>query len=261
MRFKKGWVFSQVPIWVTCDATLTDGAHRVYCYLAWRQGRDPCCWPSAERMAADLHVSRTTARRHLRELERVGYVKTQPRVGRSSLYTVVADPGGASERYTPDARGRNLRAKGRMGQASSEATGVSGKHDGPPPSDMTPARDRSDGPPPSGMSGTPVTGDDHDDRKGRESGDRENEERELELWPSVLRELEGCLTQTAFKQWFAGSAGRVKGNVVLVGLENERTVDWVKHRFHRTMLRTVRQVLDDADLEVAYDVMPSRTSG
>lgn len=180
-KFKKGWVFSQIAIWVTCDATLSDGAHRVYCYLAWRQGRDSCCWPSVERMAADLHVSRATARRHLRELERVGYVKTQPRVGRSSLYTVVADPNGASDKYGPDARGQNLRAEGGRDEASSEATGVRGKDDGPPPSDVIPTRDRSDGPPPSGMSGTPVTGDGHDDRKGQESEERKNEERDFEL--------------------------------------------------------------------------------
>lgn len=258
MKFKKGWVFSQVPIWVTCDATLSDGAHRAYCYLAWRQGHDDWCWPSVERMAADLHVSRTTARRHLRELESVGYVKTKPRVGRSSLYTVVADPRGASEQYTPDSCAYHLSVEGGTDQPSAEATGVPGKNDVPPRSDVTPSPVKSDGPPPSGMSGTPVRGDDHDDRKGRESEYRENEERGLEFWSSVLRELKGCITRSAFEEWFAESVGRLKGNTVVVGLEDKRTVDWVSHRLHQTLLRTVRRVLDDHDLEVVYDVFTER---
>jgi DNA-binding transcriptional MocR family regulator len=80
MKFrKKGWVFAQTPIWAACDPNISDGAHRLLVYLAWRQGNDNGCWPSRARMARDLNASRETIRRRLRELEDAGYLITARR--------------------------------------------------------------------------------------------------------------------------------------------------------------------------------------
>jgi DNA-binding transcriptional MocR family regulator len=102
MKFtKKGWIFAQTPIWTICDPNITDGALRLFAYLAWRQGNDNSCWPSVPTMAHDLNVSEQTIRRRLRELESENYLVTTHRIGRSSDYSLVADPDDASSKYTP----------------------------------------------------------------------------------------------------------------------------------------------------------------
>ncbi len=60
---KKGWTFAQTPIWAACDPDLSDGAHRLLVYLAWRQGSDNACWPSLSTMARDLGAHADTIRR------------------------------------------------------------------------------------------------------------------------------------------------------------------------------------------------------
>ncbi|MGD8997339.1 MAG: helix-turn-helix domain-containing protein, partial [Anaerolineae bacterium] len=78
------------------ESRLSAPAFRLLAYLAWRHGSDNTCWPSISCMAADLHASNDTVRRHLRELEHLGYLHTTDRVGRSSVYSLTANPGGAA---------------------------------------------------------------------------------------------------------------------------------------------------------------------
>lgn len=129
----KGWTFSQVPIWATCDERISDKAARVMAYLVWRQGTNPTCWPSQDRIAQDMHCSGQTIHRAIQELEENGYVIVTPRPGRSNHYTVVAQPEGAAQYY---------------------------------PDETTPIK--NDTPPLSKMIGAPIKNDTHNDSKERE---------------------------------------------------------------------------------------------
>lgn len=61
----------------------------VYIYLTDRANKDGICWPSIPTIAKDLKLSESTTRRALRDLRRVGLVKTEQRFrengGNSSL--------------------------------------------------------------------------------------------------------------------------------------------------------------------------------
>lgn len=100
---KQGWTFAQVPIWAICDPRISDGAKTLLAYLVWRQGENPDAWPSVQRMADDLRVSKSTVSRRIEELDAVGYTHITYRPGQSSLYAMVADPDNASHQYTPGA--------------------------------------------------------------------------------------------------------------------------------------------------------------
>lgn len=68
---------------------LPSRAVTVYLYLQKRANSEHQCWPSIRRIAADLHLSRRTVERALRDLERNGWVKAEQRWrengGKSSL--------------------------------------------------------------------------------------------------------------------------------------------------------------------------------
>ena len=72
---------------------LSHRARAVYMYLKDRADRESRCWPGIKTIAADLHLSRSTVKRALNDLERHGYIQRTPRYrgngSRSSnLYTL-----------------------------------------------------------------------------------------------------------------------------------------------------------------------------
>lgn len=64
---------------IYADHSLPQRAKTVYMYLHDRSGTAGNCWPGIRTIAADLHVSRSTIKRALRDLEKAGYLKTECR--------------------------------------------------------------------------------------------------------------------------------------------------------------------------------------
>lgn len=78
---------------VYADETLPHRAKTVYMYLHDRGGTTGNCWPGIRTIAADLHLSRSTVKRALRELEKAGYLQKEHRFrpngsSTSNLYIV-----------------------------------------------------------------------------------------------------------------------------------------------------------------------------
>ncbi len=242
MKFERdGWIFAQTPIWAACDPNISDGAHRLLTYLDWRQGNDDCCWPSISRMAGDLGVCGETIRRRLRELEEAGYLVTRRRVGRSNLYSLIADPDGASEKHTPTPRtgvGGNLTPG--VGGGPTAGGGRPHKTVGGPPTESRVT------------SQTPVG---HDDTKGREKGEREEDDEQAAGWPSVLKNLRLQMARSTFDQWLSDATARRDGETLVVQLTSEEALTWVSGRLDGIVRRTVERLFE-GDLTVAYEVRP-----
>lgn len=79
---------------------VADLPHRdvsVYMYLRDRADAEGKCWPGIKRIAADLHLSRSTVKRALADLERAGFLTRQERRREngsrtSNLYIISAEP-------------------------------------------------------------------------------------------------------------------------------------------------------------------------
>ena len=191
---------------------------------------------------------RETIRWRLRELEDAGYLITRQRTGRSSEDSLVADPDGASERFT---RGPNDPAPdtphNREGGTPHRAVGAV-------PSNGRGPRRRSEGVPPSDRRPTPHKPEAHDDRKGREKEKKEKVDGELALWPVVLNNLKLQMLESTFNLWFADASGRREGDTICVELQNQRALEWVSQRLHLVVSTTVRRVLEDDDLVVEHEL-------
>lgn len=64
---------------IYADHLLPHRARTVYMYLRDRGDAQQKCWPSIKTIAADLHLSRSTVKRALDELEQHGYLERLPR--------------------------------------------------------------------------------------------------------------------------------------------------------------------------------------
>ena len=78
---------------IYADHLLPHRARTVYMYLRDRVDAQQKCWPSIKTIAADLHLSRSTVKRALGELEQHGYLERLPLYrpngsSTSNLYTV-----------------------------------------------------------------------------------------------------------------------------------------------------------------------------
>lgn len=78
---------------IYADEDLPHRARAVYMYLRDRSGSAGSCWPGINRIAADLHLSRSTVKRALNELTAKGYLIKEERhrpngSSTSNLYTV-----------------------------------------------------------------------------------------------------------------------------------------------------------------------------
>ena len=64
---------------IYADSSMPHRAKAVYMYLQDRMNGQRQCWPGIPRIAGDLHLSETTVKRALRELERSGYIQREQR--------------------------------------------------------------------------------------------------------------------------------------------------------------------------------------
>ncbi len=60
-------------------AELPHRAVTVYMYLKNRSNTNGDCWPAVKTIARDLHLSRATVQRALRDLEQSGWLVKEPR--------------------------------------------------------------------------------------------------------------------------------------------------------------------------------------
>lgn len=78
---------------IYADRNLPHRAKTVYIYLRSMSASKGECWPGIKTIAADLHLSRSTVKRALNDLERRGYIQRTPRYREngsrsSNLYTL-----------------------------------------------------------------------------------------------------------------------------------------------------------------------------
>ena len=68
---------------IYADTELSHRALSVYMYLRDRSDKERKCWPGINTIAADLHLSRSTVKRAIADLEKAGYLrKDYPRRNR-----------------------------------------------------------------------------------------------------------------------------------------------------------------------------------
>lgn len=60
---------------IYADSSMPHRAKAVYMYLKDRMNSERKCWPGIRRIAADLHLSRSTIKRAIKELEQGGYIQ------------------------------------------------------------------------------------------------------------------------------------------------------------------------------------------
>jgi chromosomal replication initiator protein len=78
-----------------------------------------------------------------------------------------------------------------------------------------------------------------------------------ELWQAVLGDLEVQISRTNFLTWFKQSkiVDRRDGEgVVLVGLPNNFAKEWVRNRYHKLILGSLRN-MDSSVKSVEYSVV------
>ena len=69
------------------SSDLEHRARTVYMYLKDRADLDGRCWPAIKTIAADLGLSRSTVKRALDDLIRVGLIEKEPRWRENGSYT------------------------------------------------------------------------------------------------------------------------------------------------------------------------------
>lgn len=69
------------------SSDLEHRARSVYMYLKDRADSDGRCWPAIKTIAADLGLSRSTVKRALDDLIRVGLLEKEPRWRENGSYT------------------------------------------------------------------------------------------------------------------------------------------------------------------------------
>lgn len=72
---------------IYADTKLPSRARAVYMYLKDRSNQYGECWPGIKTIAADLHLSRSTVKRALDDLEHSGYLSRYSRYRENGSYT------------------------------------------------------------------------------------------------------------------------------------------------------------------------------
>lgn len=92
---------------------------------------------------------------------------------------------------------------------------------------------------------------------------RHNGEMQLDtkqLWENVLTNIELSITPASFKMWFTDShIVRIDDGVLVVGVQNQLTKDWLNEKFGKLILKTVRSFVDTVRaVEFVVSKDPSR---
>lgn len=83
--------FTQIPNVILTSNKLSSGAKLCYAMLLKYAWQNNCCFPGQERLGKDMSITDRMIRTHLKELEKVGYLKTQRRgLGKTNIYTLYA---------------------------------------------------------------------------------------------------------------------------------------------------------------------------
>jgi len=82
--------FAQLEHVISKDPELSDGAKVTFLMFLSYAHQNEKCWPSIQRIAEDRNKTTTTISRHNKELERLGYITRNRRMGRSSI-TIIED--------------------------------------------------------------------------------------------------------------------------------------------------------------------------
>ena len=69
--------FLTIPAIIIQDRRLTWSERSIWAYLNYRQGENGYCWPSFQRVADDLNISRNTVIKGIRNLTNMKYIKTE----------------------------------------------------------------------------------------------------------------------------------------------------------------------------------------
>jgi hypothetical protein len=93
-------VVMSIPVWIWRREDLSAYEKAVLSVICWRQGDSPNCWPSAERIAADVGMSIRHARRITTQLSEAGpdcrhpqpFLEVTKRAGAVSLYRLLPEP-------------------------------------------------------------------------------------------------------------------------------------------------------------------------
>ena len=72
---------------IYADEELSHRARAVYMYLCDRGDAEGKCWPGIKTIAADLKLSRSTVKRAIADLERLGYLEKEHRHRENGSYT------------------------------------------------------------------------------------------------------------------------------------------------------------------------------
>ncbi len=67
-----------------------------------------------------------------------------------------------------------------------------------------------------------------------------------QLWEKTLFELERELSRANFSTWFKNTAiVKQEDGLVVVGVPNEFVKDWLQNKFHKTILRSLRNLSEN----------------
>lgn len=81
---------------IYADTELSHRGRSVYMYLRERSDKELKCWPGLNTIASDLHLSRSTVKRAIADLEKAGYLRRDQRHRdnggcTSNLYTLTEE--------------------------------------------------------------------------------------------------------------------------------------------------------------------------
>ena len=66
-----------------------------------------------------------------------------------------------------------------------------------------------------------------------------------QLWENVLTNIELSISPASFKMWFSEThITRIDDGVLVVGVPNQLTKDWLNEKFGKLILKTVRGFVD-----------------
>jgi len=72
---------------IYADEELSHRAKAVYMYLCDRSDTEGKCWPGIKTIAVDLKLSRSTVKRAIADLEKLGYLEKEHRYRENGSYT------------------------------------------------------------------------------------------------------------------------------------------------------------------------------